>query len=367
MPRLGLGRGLDVKSGDFVPLFGTVTRNFTTSTSGGSEYWPLDSSVSLTGAFSITDDVATTSTAAGVLYSGGTAAGKLEVSLTAAGLVQVDVTGVTIFTGVIAVNDGKLNTLVLSRTGTTASLTVNGVADGSGTMSGTVAFDTLDARTAGSVFFIGTHANIVVIDAGTEIHSWPIDETLEDNLVLHDTKTVLGAEEVTNGTNITTTTGWVETRGASTLSAAGGNIVATSDSTASFGAVTELTGLTIGETYLLTYSLVAASTGTSYFRLSVNSDLTGPSIDRVTTIDVEDTVTFVATATTLYVGSLNAGHLAAGSVIELGNVSVKEADGYGTAVNFTSADSEPFTFDGSVSPNTSTNVGATRVLEVAGT
>lgn len=39
----------------------------------------------------------------------------------------------------------------------------------------------------------------------------------------------------------------------------------------------------------------------------------------------------------------------------------------GTAVNVDSDDSEPFTFDGSVSPNTWTNEGATRIFEVAGT
>jgi hypothetical protein len=170
------------------------TRNFTTSNLAGSEYWPLDSSVSLTGNFSITTKVSTTSTAAGVLYSGGTASGKLEVSLTAAGLVQVDVAGITIFTGVIAVNDGKFNTLVLSRTNTTASLTVNDTADGSGTMSGTVAFDTLQARTSGSVFFIGFQSDIIVNDAGTNVHSWPIDEedpsTITDRIGSNDSTAV---------------------------------------------------------------------------------------------------------------------------------------------------------------------------------
>jgi hypothetical protein len=38
-----------------------------------------------------------------------------------------------------------------------------------------------------------------------------------------------------------------------------------------------------------------------------------------------------------------------------------------TAVNIVSGDSENFTFNGAVSPNTWTNDGATRVIEVAGT
>jgi len=177
MSRFGFGLGFNSNASTFASIFGSLTRNFTTSNLAGSESWPLDSNVPLTANFSITDKISTTSTAAGVLFSGGTAAGKLEVSLTAAGLVKVDVAGVNIFTGVIAVNDGKFNEIVLSRTGTTASLTVNGVSDGSGTMSGTVNFDTLNARTGGTIFFIGVQADIVVVDAGTTVHTWLIDET----------------------------------------------------------------------------------------------------------------------------------------------------------------------------------------------
>ncbi len=173
---------------------GSESRNFTTSNLGGSEYWPLDNNVPLTANFSVTRKISTTSTAAGTLFSGGTAAGKLEVSLTAAGLVQVDVAGSTIFTGIIAVNDGKLNEIILSRTGTTASLTVNGVSDGSGTMSGTVNFDTFNARTGGTIFFVGVQADILVNDAGTDVHSWPIDEedpsTITDRIGSNDSTAV---------------------------------------------------------------------------------------------------------------------------------------------------------------------------------
>ena len=173
---------------------GSESRNFTTSNLGGSEYWPLDSSVSHTGDFIESRKISTTSTAAGTLFSGGTAAGKLEVSLTAAGLVKVDVAGSNIFTGIIAVNDGKLNEIVLSRTGSTASLTVNGVSDGSGTMSGTVAYDTFNARTGGTIFFIGVQADIISNDAGTDVHSWPIDEedpsTITDRIGSNDSTAI---------------------------------------------------------------------------------------------------------------------------------------------------------------------------------
>lgn len=162
---------------------GAVTRNFTTSALGGSQSWPLDSSVELTGDFVIQDTIWTGSTAAGTLISGGVSAGNLEISLTSAGLVKVALAGSTVLTGIIAVNDNKKTDIILSRSGTTASLFINGVADGTGTMAGTVNFDTFNARTGGTIFFIGTQSDIIVLDEDVITGLWLIDEADPSTIV----------------------------------------------------------------------------------------------------------------------------------------------------------------------------------------
>jgi len=52
--------------------------------------------------------------------------------------------------------------------------------------------------------------------------------------------------------------------------------------------------------------------------------------------------------------------------IDVNNISIREASGYGAAINVTSADAQKYTFNGSASPNTWTGADTT-VIEVAGT
>jgi hypothetical protein len=150
-----------------------------------------------------------------------------------------------------------------------------------------------------------------------------------------DTDLVASGELVTNGTFDTDTTGW--SRGFNsvdgTFTATGGvatYIVGAGDGAAPRMISTAMTGLTIGQTYLLKFSEVSA-TGTGdrlVVWTSVSNGTGGQVLNQVTVANwngEDKTFTVIATATTMYVAVAFAG-TSAGSTISIDNVSVKLAD-----------------------------------------
>jgi hypothetical protein len=146
---------------------------------------------------------------------------------------------------------------------------------------------------------------------------------------------VLGVEEVENGDFNNGTVGWSEPRNRSTLSNVNNKLRSTSDDTGTFGAVTELTGLTIGNTYnfsLFVNKGTANAAPTFVINISVNPNL-GAAILQVpvTSTDTYNS-SFIATATIMFIGVIIAGH-SGGEYFELDNVSTKEVISRGGLVN----------------------------------
>lgn len=329
-----LSRGTNIWNNplQFAIYEGFLQRFFTTTAASLSQSWTVKS-VPLAGNFDIFDFVNTGATVAQTLYSGGIAAGNLEVSLTAAGLVKVDVAGVNIFTGVIAVNDNKSHELHLSRTGTTASLFVDGVADGTGTMSGTVDFDTISGRTGGSIFFSGVHYDFRVLSAGVPIHFWKIDEDWVSSNALRDSLTVLGAE-LFDGV----------------FSAGGGGTIDTVDGVTTvtngvggfdYAFNTNAFATVAGQTYIMRAEIIGG-TSLSNHTFGAGSAIGGVELGNMSgsTAGVKE-FTFTATDTTTFV-RIGSNLSTTGLTLEFSGLTIKEAAGYGQAINIDEDDAEVF-------------------------
>jgi hypothetical protein len=105
------------------------------------------------------------------------------------------------------------------------------------------------------------------------------------------------------------TAGWYSPRSEGTISVVSNKLRATADTTATFGSGTELTGLVIGEVYVI--SAYAASNNVSAeVRLRVVSqpDLLGTTFEKVGFGSVSVNDKFTATATTMYLGTIITGH-----------------------------------------------------------
>lgn len=136
------------------------TRNFTTFVSAGSKQVTF-ATKSFSGDFNVNIDIScATSTAFQALVSGGASAGQMEVFLNNTGVVFFFIAGTTLITGTISVDDSKLNNIRVARVGTTITLFINGVADGTTSNSDTLSLDTIGARSGGSFFSDCIIANV---------------------------------------------------------------------------------------------------------------------------------------------------------------------------------------------------------------
>ena len=129
-------------------------------------------------------------------------------------------------------------------------------------------------------------------------------------------------ELVTNGDG-SSATGWDGARSNETVTSTGGRIRATATAAGAYGAVQTLSGLTVGEWYVTSAEVfTAGGSGTFYFRLTANSDLTGTTpVEKTRTTDFAPNLFFQASATTMYVGVINVA-AAGGDYAELDNISV---------------------------------------------
>lgn len=219
---------------------------------------------------------------------------------------------VAIRLGGTAMNDTQVN-IGSSITTTAKRFTVNATTDAAGTVVGP-GFQVDDAITL-------------------EITEWQLEESTgrADTTTPSEyisTGVGTGSELVTNGTNITDTSGWGEARAASTLSPVGGRLRITADTGGvTFGASFQIDNLLVGATYLYSFNIFegTATASTMRLRFDSSSGLDSDAGEVQAFADLVGSLVFKATATTMYVGTIVTGH-STGEYVELDNISVKQID-----------------------------------------
>jgi len=156
---------------------------------------------------------------------------------------------------------------------------------------------------------------------------------------------VYGDEVVVNNA-FNDATGWYEPRNSSTISAVSNKLRSTADSAATFGGATTLAGLTVGKKYKIQGT--ASSNNSSAIvriRVGIPQDLTSAYIEiSQVTNSVTASTDFIATAETMYVGTIVTGHNGGDYVEFDAGLSVKEVIGgqvSGTPLLRTAAVDEP--------------------------
>ncbi|WIY26005.1 phage head spike fiber domain-containing protein [Parasedimentitalea psychrophila] len=145
--------------------------------------------------------------------------------------------------------------------------------------------------------------------------------TLAKLLVKHNR----APELVVNGDGSNGTIGWIA--GANTtLSNVSGRIRGTLTASSSSARFTqELTGLTVGQTYLLGSTLYQGPTGTCRLRVSETEELSGATVrlEQILSDGEHFDGFFTATQTTMYVGAINSTTIV-GNFVELGSTTIRE-------------------------------------------
>ena len=315
MQRLGVGLGLD----HF--LYITPRRNFTTL--DGSSWFnipdiELDGDFKIKGKFSTTDTSQTYN-----MLIGGSGNNYIAVQSDGNFRYSFDST-LTVVGSTLNLNDGKIHEYEVERVGTSVTTKINDALISTDTNAGTFSIAKLGAYSNGSTFnMIGVVADYLIWKEGVLIRDYPIDEDFSTTSILVNRATTLGVEKVTNGDFATdsdwTLNGW--TIGSGKINATNEELNATQD-----------IGSTIGVQYLVQYDLVSISNGD--FRAILGTGLG-------TVVNSVGTYTELITQAFNTIIGLDARFNFTGSI---DNVSVKQADGYGTAIG--SPSSELFTLVG---------------------
>ena len=242
--------------------------------------------------------------------------------------------------------DGKLHSCKVTRVGGLQSLFLDGVLMGSKTMPvHAVSFDAFGNKGTTTNRYEGIVSNLKLTDVSTPANSlaFGLDNLTGDTEVnngvtltyenialdVRETYTLvdgdwLGSERVTNN-SFADTAGWVASRGVSVLSAVSGALRATANSSSEFGHSFQLTGLVVGKAYKVIGN--ATSNNPSIFTRIRVGDAVG--FDFTNVVDVEGVgsvsayTSFVAIATTMYVGTSNVGHTGGDYVDIEAGISIK--------------------------------------------
>lgn len=169
--------------------------------------------------------------------------------------------------------------------------------------------------------FDGILANIELEDLTTPANTLTFRLDQATSNTEYPQENAFGSELVSNNA-FSDTTGWYEPRSASTLSVVDNRLRTTADSTAVFGAGSQITGLTVGNVYRLVASASKSNpSSNALLRVSAAQNLGSPLINQSDNVDA----TFVATASTMYVGVIVTGH-SGGDYVEINaGISVKQA------------------------------------------
>ena len=230
--------------------------------------------------------------------------------------------------GSVFTPNSKLNHVIVRRESGVLTVDVDGVTYATQSSASTIMLDSFATPYAGSTtvpYLTGYIANVSLQTAGDN-RLYKLDENFGETSVVKNSLATLGSELASNiFIDIDTVNGF-ENFGVTNISAA--------------------------LVYLCEMEVESVTAGT--IRLNTNGNTSS-------NISEPDTVSLTASGSTF--ARLQSG---AGGFTGRVKLSVKQADGYGTAKNL--AESTDFVFDGAVSPNTWTDIPTGLiVLEVAGT
>ena len=125
---------------------------------------------------------------------------------------------------------------------------------------------------------------------------------------------------------------WYRPRSNSSLSIINNKLVSIAGSTGQFGAAQQVDNLIIGNTYKIVGTATCSnSSATVYIRVSPVSNVNGTLFTVNSTGSVTANATFIATATTHYVGTIVTGHAANDTVTINAGITVKEITNYAEA------------------------------------
>jgi hypothetical protein len=133
---------------------------------------------------------------------------------------------------------------------------------------------------------------------------------------------VFGAQKSDSGADATE---WYPSRTSEVITQSGSRTRATAQSSAAFGPAIVITGLVVGDTYLAEAACFASkSFGVFAYRVSTSLDQNGSVVS--TPAGPDNRLTFIALATTVYVGIIATSD-ASGDWVEIGEASVKRVLG----------------------------------------
>ena len=122
---------------------------------------------------------------------------------------------------------------------------------------------------------------------------------------------------------------WYSPRGVSSLSIINNKLVSIADSTAVFGAAQQVDNLIVGNAYKIVGKATCSNSAAQVrIRVGSNSDVNDVPFNITATGSVTANSTFIATATTHYVGTIVTGHAANDTVTIDAGITVKEITNY---------------------------------------
>jgi hypothetical protein len=211
---------------------------------------------------------------------------------------------------------------------------------------GNISFNRIGVRQTNAYFFEGIIADVKLTDTTTPANSLEFKiNKLTGNFEL-PANNVLSSEKITNGDFTNGTTGWTGASASSSVSVVNGELRAESSST-NGGAVQEITNLVIGKEYYLEATLRSDFGGIVRLIVSAESTLGGTLLISKSSNDGIIVVNepFIATATTLYLGTINTVTSPSFTYFENG-VSIKETKPYLTYENIPEDVRETFAVEG---------------------
>ena len=245
------------------------------------------------------------------------------------------------------VGDGKLHSLEFVGTTTTGELFIDGVSQGSS--GGDFSVFNVDIigdylSSSNFRFFDGIISDFEFETQGVTV-KFPLNLPYGD--FEFSDSTTFGNEEITNNRFIDTTD-WYSPRSSSSLSVVGTRLRATANSGATFGQSTTMTGLTIGKSYTVKGRATSNNPlATLRLRVSSTVGLTTGMVSEVNgTSDISIDDVFVATATTMYIGTIVTGHTGGDTVDIHEGISITEVIGkYVEYVNIPEANRDRFNLE----------------------
>ncbi|GEM_PF-4302917 len=236
---------------------------------------------------------------------------------------------VTTASGVVPLN--TMSTIVVERVGSNGTITVNGLEVFSGPIAtGQCNINQLAATNTAGTYCDGIISNVKITDAGTLVRHYKIDENFALTDVLANSATTLGSELVVNGELGSGTEDWVAVNGA-VLSAVNGRLRITAGNSASYPRADQNITVEVGKQYWVKCSLYDGSA-------TARADVDTPTDGNNNLADGWELITAITSTLTLQLFSLSTTE---GSYAEFNSISIREAPGYGKAVNI--AESEKYT------------------------